>query len=375
MLRAGARSLWRCAAARDGARRTRTDGKQRGGVVVDSAVTSESTVAAPRALEDEDTLAGSPHPEIAAENQKRTANAALAQVVKRVARDAFVAGEKVLSDSPDSADAIEKRFLLRVKQTQRHDAALNPSSGVSPGIAHRPFLEGPRSQNALAAKSPFKIASVVRAQHAKSDAETYKTPTQQLFEDYMTIRPTIESFDSLVEQRIAAAQRAGEFDDLPGKGKPIRFDSDDRLNVHVSDTEFIMNNMLKAQNVLPGWIELGKDILGDTEKLRQELRQMHQDIFHETSRTLAPPSPVTSSFLTRWFTNWSAGSEFSRPPEQPHISYDSAGEWERRGREWAQLRIAQLNRKIDDYNIQSPGSVTKRARLSVDEEMARAAAR
>jgi hypothetical protein len=38
----------------------------------------------------------------------------------------------------------------------------------------------------------------------------------------------LNAFDAIVEARIAQAQRAGEFDHLPGSGKPLDLD-DDRL--------------------------------------------------------------------------------------------------------------------------------------------------
>lgn len=41
-----------------------------------------------------------------------------------------------------------------------------------------------------------------------------------------SIATVMNPFDQLVEERIAAAQRAGEFDHLPGAGKPLELDDD-----------------------------------------------------------------------------------------------------------------------------------------------------
>ena len=63
-------------------------------------------------------------------------------------------------------------------------------------------------------------------------------------------------FQRIAEQRILEAQRAGAFDNLPGKGKPLELEDlswvpeDLRISYHV----------LKNANVLPPEVELLKDI-------------------------------------------------------------------------------------------------------------------
>jgi len=63
-------------------------------------------------------------------------------------------------------------------------------------------------------------------------------------------------FQRIAEQRILEAQRAGEFDNLPGKGKPLELEDlswvpeDLRIGYHV----------LKNAHVLPAEVELLKDI-------------------------------------------------------------------------------------------------------------------
>ena len=63
-------------------------------------------------------------------------------------------------------------------------------------------------------------------------------------------------FQRIAEQRILEAQRAGAFDDLPGKGKPLELEDlswvpeDLRISYHV----------LKNAHVLPPEVELLKDV-------------------------------------------------------------------------------------------------------------------
>lgn len=66
----------------------------------------------------------------------------------------------------------------------------------------------------------------------------------------------MSSFWRIAEERILEAQRAGEFDDLPGKGKPLQLDDlswvpeDLRIGYHI----------LKNAHVLPPEAELLKEI-------------------------------------------------------------------------------------------------------------------
>jgi hypothetical protein len=70
--------------------------------------------------------------------------------------------------------------------------------------------------------------------------------------------------DALVEQRIAAAREAGEFDDLPGAGKPLDLD-DDRL---VPEALRVAHRILKNAGYLPPEIEARKAIADLGELLR-----------------------------------------------------------------------------------------------------------
>jgi hypothetical protein len=63
-------------------------------------------------------------------------------------------------------------------------------------------------------------------------------------------------FQRIAEQRILEAQRKGEFDNLPGKGKPLELED----MTWVPDDLRIGYHVLKNANVLPPEAELRKDI-------------------------------------------------------------------------------------------------------------------
>lgn len=71
------------------------------------------------------------------------------------------------------------------------------------------------------------------------------------------------SFDKIVEAIIREAQERGDFEDLPGKGKPID------LSAYFETPEEIRNaySMLKNANMVPAEVELLQDIAALKEKL------------------------------------------------------------------------------------------------------------
>jgi len=63
------------------------------------------------------------------------------------------------------------------------------------------------------------------------------------------------------------SMRKGEFDNLEGKGKPLKFDGDE------SDENWMANRIMKNANVLPPWVELHHEIRDAIAKLLKEKQQ------------------------------------------------------------------------------------------------------
>jgi hypothetical protein len=63
-------------------------------------------------------------------------------------------------------------------------------------------------------------------------------------------------FQRVVEERILEAQRAGAFDNLAGKGKPLQFDDESRVPEELR----VAYHVLKNARVLPPEAELLKEI-------------------------------------------------------------------------------------------------------------------
>lgn len=135
---------------------------------------------------------------------------------------------------------------------------------------------------------------------------------------------TQRTYQSIVDRRIAEAQSAGLFDDLPGVGKPLKLD-DDSL---VPEEDRPAYRLLKNAGFAPPWIELQKNI-------REE-----------------------RAALTAWVARINRRWE--------HI-----GKWERRQlhQEYRQ-RLVELNRLITHYNLIVPEVVGQMATLAIQDELA-----
>jgi hypothetical protein len=66
----------------------------------------------------------------------------------------------------------------------------------------------------------------------------------------------LPGFDKIVEERIRTALQSGEFDNLPGSGKPLALDDD----AHVAEELRLAHKILKNADCLPPEIELKKEI-------------------------------------------------------------------------------------------------------------------
>lgn len=101
-------------------------------------------------------------------------------------------------------------------------------------------------------------------QHSVPDvAPTRSEPAQPL---------TQRSFQSIVDQRIAAAEAAGMFADLPGAGKPLKLDDD----LQVPEEYRAAFRLLKNAGFAPPWIELQKQILADQARLTARCERIKQ---------------------------------------------------------------------------------------------------
>lgn len=139
------------------------------------------------------------------------------------------------------------------------------------------------------------------------------------------------NFDAIVEEKIRAAMREGMFDNLPGKGRPLRLED----NPHEPEAWRLAHKILHDQGYTLPWIDERKQIEEAVEAALKTLAQAHR----ETRRTKEPD--------VRARTEW-----------QRTVNVFTA-------------TAKKLNKRIRDYNLQAPSLAFHRSLIDAEKEIAR----
>ena len=136
---------------------------------------------------------------------------------------------------------------------------------------------------------------------------------------------TQRTYHTVIDRQIAAGEAEGAFDNLPGSGRPLKFEDDSM----VPDEVRVGYRMLKSAGFAPPWVELRKEIREEQAKLE--------------------------AWLTRANGRW---------------LHANAGE-QTRLRDEYRAKIAELNRLILTYNLSVPQAVGQMPALRPEDELAR----
>jgi hypothetical protein len=77
----------------------------------------------------------------------------------------------------------------------------------------------------------------------------------------------MEEFEQPIDRIIREARESGAFDNLPGKGKPLRWE-DDSL---VPEEQRMANRLLKNNGFTLDWIEIGRELDAEWARIQAEL--------------------------------------------------------------------------------------------------------
>jgi len=144
----------------------------------------------------------------------------------------------------------------------------------------------------------------------------------------------------LIEERIQEAMERGEFDNLPGKGRPLRLER----NPFAGDWE-LAYHVMKNAGYAPEWIERDREV-------RQELAELRAILTNHVAwhREAVAGLATARDPLARW-------NEITRAREQVIARYRE--------------RATALNKKIDVLNLMVPTPRLQRPRVRIEEEIRR----
>lgn len=83
----------------------------------------------------------------------------------------------------------------------------------------------------------------------------------------------MSDFESPLDKILREARERGAFDDLPGKGKPIRWDDESQ----VPEDQRMANRLLKNNGFTLDWIEVGKELDARFGALQERLAHARTD--------------------------------------------------------------------------------------------------
>jgi hypothetical protein len=143
----------------------------------------------------------------------------------------------------------------------------------------------------------------------------------------------MKHWESLIDRKIREAMEQGEFDDLPGKGKPL-----DTSENPFEDPELrLAHRMLRNAGFAPSWIEERKDIDAEFENAR-----------HQLSRAWA----VLQNALG---TDNESGAQ---------------ARWEKALTSFRE-QTGELNQRIVKWNLKVPAAGFQRSLIAIEEEVRR----
>ncbi len=150
---------------------------------------------------------------------------------------------------------------------------------------------------------------------------------------------TEDTFAKLAERHIQQAIDDGEFDDLPGKGKPIVFDDDPLTPAH----RRLVGNILKNANVLPDWVQLQTEIAADRDEAARLLGRLLAENHARQSKAA------------------------KRPRNHPDVAVYAA--WRERSRAEYLRILKRVNTGILKVNVMAPPSAAPLIPYRIDEDM------
>lgn len=139
---------------------------------------------------------------------------------------------------------------------------------------------------------------------------------------------TSHALERFVEDMIQESMARGEFDNLPGSGKPLKFSVE---NPYVDSMTQKLNQILINNGFVPEWITLDKEIKEETQNLRKILAE-------ERSR----------------FGSYPLGSA-------------AQDKWNTRIKQYVQS-VKNLNLKIDKFNMSAPQTVKQKIHFRLEKE-------
>lgn len=175
-----------------------------------------------------------------------------------------------------------------------------------------------------------------RARDYKTQQDPTDAPAESTGESKPRTHRTPEQWQDLASQRIEEAMRAGEFDNLAGKGKPLNPDPDPFTPADMK----MANSLLRNNELVPAWISDRKAVLAAIAQFRAKMQ-----------------------------TTAAAYQAALESVEAPHQRMQLVQRYNAQVETWRQ-EIGELNKRIQTQNLRQPVTFLEIYKLRLDDELA-----
>lgn len=152
--------------------------------------------------------------------------------------------------------------------------------------------------------------------------------------------------ESMIDSQIRTAQERGDFDNLPGAGKPLpqRWSPDDEL-WWVKD--YVRREGLPTETLLPTSLRLAREIerlpdrvrtLGSERVVREVVAELNRQVVDYLRLPSGPYAPVRTVDPEELVRGWQAARAAASEPQTPAAAPEAAGGRRRGWRGWVHLR-------------------------------------
>ena len=243
------------------------------------------------------------------------------------------------------------RHPLRVEGAAKRNLP-QPQSSYTPPAP--PKEEKSSQKKKVERESKQREIKQTRIVHAKDAAfhyafeKKYPTPTSSQgptkkdidWEDWETekVPRSINDMGLLSDEVIRSARARGEFNDLPGRGKPMELDPLIN-NPFVDRTEYYMNRMMQRNGAAPPWVMMQQEVDTEISTLRLQMKTAFKRCLEEMQ---VQDHHISTPTLLKKFER----------VEKPYFDKE----------------LHKLNMRLRSYNVMCPAPVRKQL-LDLDKEV------
>lgn len=244
------------------------------------------------------------------------------------------------SDASESGPTGPKDPNSKYKAPQHRQYLSNEGIGSGTPSQRSQQYQKVRLSRAMDNLADFRVAQATTSSIA-SAYEDHAANSKELALRDLNLKAQIkthQAIERLVEDLIQESMAKGEFDNLPGSGKPLPYKPE---IPYVDPIQYRLNEVLIQNGFVPEWVTLEKEITAERVSLRAEIDSILSKYSFELSQSRTGPSSLSHSDV------------------DPLVDYPP---------QEILARTKKLNYKIDKFNTLVPATLKQKIHFLLKQE-------